>query len=93
MVEDYLSQNILQTSVVSSEQGSNSKTVHIQRNFYDAENLHYGIEEDGERTNFVTNRWSVFTELDVEWKPTKRLVRGYGIVASEEIEQSAERES
>ncbi|MBQ5475895.1 MAG: DUF3990 domain-containing protein, partial [Lachnospiraceae bacterium] len=24
-------------------------------------------------------------ELDAEWKPTKRLVRGYGIVASEEI--------
>ena len=35
----------------------------------------------------------MFTELDVECKPTKRLVRGYGIVASEEIEQSAERES
>ena len=62
-----------------------TKEVHTQQNFYDAENLRYGIEEDGERTNFVTNGWSVFTELDAEWKPTKRLVRGYGIVASEEI--------
>ena len=62
-----------------------TKTVHTQENFYDAENLRYGIEEDGERTNFVTNGWSVCTELDAEWKPTKRLVRGYGIVASEEI--------
>ena len=64
--------------------------VHVQRNFYDAENLRYGMEEDGERTNFVTNGWSVFTELDAEWKPTKRLVRGYGIVASEECGQVVE---
>lgn len=50
----------------------------------------YGIEEDGERTNFVTNGWSVFTELVAEWKPTKRLVRGYGIVASEECGHEVE---
>ena len=62
-----------------------TKTVHTQENFYDAENLRCGIEEDNVRTNFVTNGWSVFTELDAEWTPTKRLVRGYGIVASEEI--------
>ena len=61
-----------------------TKTVHTQENFYDAENLRYGIEEDGKQINFITNGWSVFTELDAEWKSTKRLVRGYGIVASEE---------
>ena len=88
VVEDYPSQNTLQNREVSSEQGSNGKTVHIQRNFYDAENLRYGMEEDGERTNFVTNRWSVFTELDGEWNSKKRLLRAYGITASEELEES-----
>ena len=48
------------------------------------------MEEDGERTNFVTNGWSVFTELDAEWKTTKRLVREYGIVASEECGHEVE---
>lgn len=78
---------VLGNSVLSSNKwksGSNKK-VHIQKNFYDAENLRYGIEEDGKQNNFVTNGWSVFTELDAEWKTTKRLVRGYGIVASEEL--------
>ena len=91
VVEDYLSRNTLQNREVFCEQGNNGKTVHIQRNFYDAENLRYGIEEDGERTKFVTDGWSIFTELNAEWKPTKRLVRGYEIIASEEIEKSAER--
>ena len=77
-----------QTVVEKYKEGG--KETHIQRNFYDAENLRYGMEEDGERTNFVTNGWSVFTELDAEWKPTKRLVRGYGIVASEECGQVVE---
>ena len=86
VVEDYLLRNTLQNREVFCEQGNNGKTVHIQRNFYDAEKLRYGIEEDGERTNFVTNGWSVFTELNAEWKPTKRMVRGYGIIASEECE-------
>ncbi|MCI8408097.1 MAG: hypothetical protein HFJ09_02345 [Lachnospiraceae bacterium] len=66
------------------ENQENSKETHVQENFYDTENLHYGIEEDNVRTNFVTNGWSVFTELDAKWKPTKRLVRGDGTVASEE---------
>ncbi|MBQ3782119.1 MAG: RHS repeat-associated core domain-containing protein, partial [Lachnospiraceae bacterium] len=73
------------SKVVVENYQENSKEIHVQENFYDAENLRYGIEEDGERTNFVTNGWSVCTELDAEWKPTKRLVRGYGIVASDEI--------
>ena len=74
-----------QTSkVIVEDYQDNSKEPHVQENFYDAENLRYGIEENKVRINFVTNGWSVFTELDAEWKPTKRLVRGYGIVASEE---------
>ena len=78
--------------VVEDYHEGEKKEVHTQKNFYDVENLRYGIEEDGIRTNFVTNGWSVFAELDEEWKPTKRLVRGYGVIAGEEIEQSAERE-
>ena len=62
----------------------------VCQNYHDVENLRYGIEEDGKRTNFVTNGWSVFTELDAEWKPTKRLVRGYGIIASEECGHEVE---
>ena len=90
VVEDYPSQSTEGHSITTEKEAKAGKTVHIQRNFYDAENLRYGIEEDGERTNFVTNGWSVFTELDAEWKPTKRLVRGYGIVASEECGQVVE---
>ena len=88
VVEDYLSQNTEGHSITTGKEAKAGKTVHIQQNYYDAEDLRYGIEEDGERTNFVTNGWSVFTELDAEWKPTKRLVRGYGIVASEELKES-----
>ena len=74
-----------QTSKVTVEEYLESgKEIHVQENFYDAENQRYSIEEDGERTNFVTNGWSVFTEQDAEWKLTRRLLRGYGIVASEE---------
>ena len=90
VVEDYPSQNTEGHSITTRKEAKDGKMVHVQRNFYDAENLRYGMEEDGERTNFVTNGWSVFTELDAEWKPTKRLVRGYGIVASEECGQVVE---
>lgn len=81
---EYDSFNKVEKAIVENYTNG-TKEVHTQQNFYDAENLRYGIEEDGERTNFVTNGWSVCTELDAEWKPTKRLVRGYGIVASDEI--------
>ena len=91
-VEDYQPQSAEENSTAESERAEANKTVHIQRNFYDAENLRYGMEEDGEQTYFVTNGWSVFTELDAEWKPAKRLIRGYGIAAGEEIGRSIERE-
>lgn len=84
---EYDSFNKVEKAIVENY-ANGTKEVHIQRNFYDAENLCYGIEEDGQRTHFVTNGWSVFTELDAEWKPTKRLVRGYGIVASEELSET-----
>ena len=81
---EYDSFNKVEKAIVENYTNG-TKEVHTQQNFYDAENLRYGVEEDGERTNFVTNGWSVCTELDAAWKPTKRLVRGYDIVASEEI--------
>ena len=80
------------TKVVVEDYREGRKETHIQKNFYDAENLRYGIEEDGVRTNFVTNGWNVFTELDKDWKVSKRLIRGYGIVASEEFGRYSERE-
>ena len=61
-----------------------SENVHVQENFYDAENFRYGIMEDGERTDFVSNGWDVYTELGDGEKVKNRLVRGYGIVAAEQ---------
>ena len=80
------------TKVVVEDYREGRKETYTQKNFYDAENLRYGIEEDGVRTNFVTNGWNVFTELDKDWKVSKRLIRGYGIVASEEFGRYSERE-
>ena len=39
--------------VVVEQYDNGNREVHIQKNFYDAENLRYGMEEDGEQTYFV----------------------------------------
>ncbi|WP_310602522.1 hypothetical protein [Anaerosporobacter sp.] len=41
------------------------------------------VEENGEVTNYITDGWSIVVELDKEYNIKRRLVRGYGIVASE----------
>lgn len=56
----------------------------VQENFYDAEELRYAVKENGKYTGFVTNGWYVFNEVDEEWNGLKRLVRGNGIIASED---------
>ncbi|BCJ95506.1 hypothetical protein acsn021_30750 [Anaerocolumna cellulosilytica] len=61
--------------------------VQIQENFYDAENLRYGIAENGERTNFITNGWKVLAEQDESNQTTNRIVLGYGIIASDSLKQ------
>lgn len=84
----------LKTSKVTVEQFENDtmQNVQVQENFYDAENFRYGIIEDGKQTDFISNGWDVFTELDGEEKVTNRLVRAYGIVASEQEVQSGKLE-
>ena len=77
--------NQTETVTVETYQGE-EKQVHTQKNCYDAENMRYGIEEDGESTYFITNGWSVFTELDKDWNIGRRLIRGYGIIAGEKQE-------
>lgn len=46
--------NQTETVTVETYQGE-EKQVHTQKNCYDAENMRYGIEEDGESTYFITN--------------------------------------
>jgi hypothetical protein len=58
-----------------------------QENFYDTENLRYGIAENGARTNFITNGWKVLAEQDESNQNTKRIVLGYGIIASDSLKQ------
>lgn len=57
-----------------------------QENKYDAENLRYQMEENGESTQFLTDGWQILTEVGEKDQEKKRLIRGYGIVASEERE-------
>ncbi|BCJ95516.1 hypothetical protein acsn021_30850 [Anaerocolumna cellulosilytica] len=64
--------------------------VQTQENFYDAENLRYGIAENGERTNFITNGWKVLSEQDESNQTTNRIVLGYGIIASDSLKQEGD---
>nr|WP_243167997.1 RHS repeat-associated core domain-containing protein [Anaerocolumna cellulosilytica] len=64
--------------------------VQTQENFYDAENLRYGIVENGERTNFITNGWKVLAEQDESNQTTNRIVLGYGIIASDSLKQEGD---
>jgi|GEM_PF-3237501 len=57
--------------------------VKTQENFYDAENLRYGVTEEGRQTRFVTNGFQVVAELDEQDSLSKRLIRGNGILAGE----------
>ncbi len=81
----YMYNDLHQTIAVDVIRGREAEAEHlIQENIYDAEGMRYGIVENGVRTNFIHNGWSNFVELDEENKVKKRLIRGIGIVASED---------
>lgn len=84
--KSYYYTSFQQTSKVEVENFEN-QTKEIQENFYDAENLRYAIRENGEQTNFVTDGWNIYSEENEDWDWKKRLIRGYGITASEEREK------
>ena len=57
----------------------------LQENRYDGEGLRFSLIENGKRTDFITNGWDNLTELDESGQVTKRIIRGMGIVASEDV--------
>ena len=59
----------------------------VQENLYDGEGLRFAIIENGNRTGFITDGWDNVTELDGNGRVRKRIIRGLGIVASEDTEQ------
>ena len=60
----------------------------LQENRYDGEGLRFALIENGKRTDFITNGWENLSELDENSKVTKRIIRGMGIVASEDAEDN-----
>ena len=62
----------------------------LQENRYDGEGLRFSLIENGKRTDFITNGWDNLAELDENGQVTKRIIRGMGIVASEDVEEHAE---
>lgn len=75
---------LFQMTKCVEQENFKTQTKEVQRNQYDAENFRYGVEENGEQTYFITDGWNVFAETDADWNWKKRLIRGYGITASEE---------
>ena len=59
----------------------------VQENLYDGEGLRFAIIENGKRTGFITDGWNNVAEIDENGRVTKRIIRGMGIVASEDTEQ------
>lgn len=55
-----------------------------QENEYDGDGLRFALIENGMRTEFVTNNWDNLAEIDGSGNVKKRIIRGAGIVASEE---------
>jgi len=62
----------------------------LQENRYDGEGLRFSLIENGKRTDFITNGWDNLAELDENGQVTKRIIRGMGIVASEDAEENAD---
>ena len=56
----------------------------VQQNFYDGEGLRFGMVENGRQTGFITDGWDNLTEIDGNGMVARRLIRGMGIVASED---------
>ena len=56
----------------------------VQQNLYDGEGLRFGMVENGRQTGFITDGWDNLTEIDGNGMVARRLIRGMGIVASED---------
>ena len=75
----------IQTDVIRGREESAERLV--QENLYDGEGLRFAIIENGRRTGFITDGWNNVAEIDENGRATKRIIRGMGIVASEDTEQ------
>ena len=75
----------IQTDVIRGREESAERLV--QENLYDGEGLRFAIIENGKRTGFITDGWNNVAEIDENGRATKRIIRGMGIVASEDTEQ------
>lgn len=62
----------------------------MQENRYDGEGLRFSLIENDKRTDFITNGWENMAELDESGQATKRIIRGMGIGASEDVAENAE---
>ena len=78
----------IQTDVIRGREADAERLV--QQNLYDGEGLRFAIIENGNRTGFITDGWDNVTELDGNGRVRKRIIRGLGIVASEDTEESAD---
>ena len=78
----------IQTDVIRGREADAERLV--QQNLYDGEGLRFALIENGNRTGFITDGWDNVTELDGNGRVRKRIIRGIGIVASEDTEESAD---
>ena len=76
----------IQTEVIRGREEEAERI--LQENRYDGEGLRFSLIENGKRTDFITNGWENMAELDESGKVTKRIIRGMGIVASEDAEDN-----
>ena len=78
----------IQTDVIRGREEEAERFV--QQNFYDGEGLRFALIENGSNTGFITDGWNNVTEFDGNGRVRKRIIRGMGIAASENIGESAD---
>ena len=78
----------IQTDVIRGREEEAERFV--QQNFYDGEGLRFALIENGSNTGFITDGWNNVTEFDGNGRVRKRIIRGMGIAASEDIRESAD---
>ena len=78
----------IQTDVIRGREEEAERLV--QQNFYDGEGLRFALIENGSNTGFITDGWNNVTEFDGNGRVRKRIIRGMGIAASEDIGESAD---
>ncbi|MBU5470492.1 hypothetical protein KQI85_08905 [Falcatimonas sp. MSJ-15] len=78
----------IQTDVIRGREEEAERLV--QQNFYDGEGLRFALIENGSNTGFITDGWNNVTEFDGNGRVRKRIIRGMGIAASEDIRESAD---